>query len=146
VNRAEVGVLEQSNEVGFCSFLKRGNGATLKPQISLEVLRNFPHESLKRKLSDEKLGAFLVLPDFPQCHSPWTEPVRLLHTTGRRSGLPGSLRRQLLTWRLTTGGLASGLLGTSHVKEKIERESVGKLGILISRESEGKLKWASEKT
>lgn len=139
MNRTEVGVLEQSNEVGFGSFLERGNSATLKPQISLEVLRNFPYESLKRKFSDEKLGAFLVLSDFPQRHRPWTEPVRLLHTAGRRSGLPGSLRRQLLTWRLTAGGLPSGLLRTSHVEERIERGKRGKIGNFIFSEKWGKI-------
>lgn len=116
MNRAKVSVLEQPNEVGLSSFLKRRNGATLKTQIGLEVLRDFPHESLKRKLPDEKLGALLILSDFPQRHGSRPEAVGLLHSSGRGSGLPGGLGRQLLTWRLAAGGLASSLLSTSHVE------------------------------
>ena len=40
VNGAQVGVLEQSDQVSLRSLLKRSNGGRLETQIGLEVLRD----------------------------------------------------------------------------------------------------------
>nr|KYP67825.1 hypothetical protein KK1_024178 [Cajanus cajan] len=117
VNSAEVSVFEESNEVSLSGFLKRRNGAALEPQIRFEILCDFANETLKRKLSDEKLGALLVLPDLPESHRSRPEPVGLLHSAGGRSRFPGGLRGQLLPGSLAAGGLAGCLLGTRHLKD-----------------------------
>ena len=44
-----------------------------------------------------------------------TVPVGLLDSSGGGGGLPCGLSSQLLPWGLSSGGLASGLLGASHV-------------------------------
>ena len=44
-----------------------------------------------------------------------TVPVGLLDSSGGGGGLPCGLGSQLLPWGLSSGGLASGLLGASHV-------------------------------
>ena len=97
MNGAEVGVLEEHNEVGVCGFLESGDSATLEVEIGLEVLSDFPYESLERKLPYEKLGVLLVLSDLPQCHRTWPETVRLLHAAGRRSGLACCFHGKLLS-------------------------------------------------
>ncbi|RXH85197.1 hypothetical protein DVH24_041965 [Malus domestica] len=117
MNSAEVGVLKQTDQVRLRRLLERRHRAALEPQISLEVLCDLPHKSLERKLADQELSALLVLPDFPQRHSSRPETVGLLHSTGRRSRLPSSLSCQLLPWSLSSGGLASSLLGTSHLEK-----------------------------
>merc|ERR1711874_849557 len=70
VDCAQVGILEQTNEVGLGCFLKSYGTRTVT--------------------------------------------MRLLDTTGGRSGLPGSLGGQLLTRGLASGGFTSSLLGSCH--------------------------------
>ncbi|KAF7805385.1 uncharacterized protein G2W53_037546 [Senna tora] len=71
--------------------------------ISLEILSDFPHQPLKRQLSDQKLRAFLVLSDLTQCHGSRPEPVGLLHASGGRSRFPSGFGGQLLPRRLPSG-------------------------------------------
>ena len=136
MNRAQIRVLEETDEVRLGGLLERGDGAALEPEVGLEVLRDLADEALERELTDQKLRALLVLPDFSQRHRSWTESVRLLHSSGRRSGLPGSLCCQLLPRRLAAGGLASGLLCTSHEGSRRRAKENVAFG---SRESEGNL-------
>ncbi|RDX86243.1 hypothetical protein CR513_32450 [Mucuna pruriens] len=98
VNGAKVGVFEETHQVSLSGFLERRNGTALEPQIRFE------------------LRALLVLSDLPQSHRSRPEPVRLLHSAGRRSRLASGLRRQLLTWSLATGRFTGGLLCTRHLK------------------------------
>ena len=99
----------------------------------LEVLSNFTDKTLEGELADEQLGRLLVATNFTEGDGTGAEAVRLLDTTG--SGRSLSLARlgsELLTGglacsrrpkpatttsevrRLTTSGLAGGLLGASH--------------------------------
>ena len=50
-------------------------------------------------------------------------PVGLLDTSGGGGRLPSGLGCQLLPWGLSSGGLAGGLLGASHVVRFNERVS-----------------------
>jgi hypothetical protein len=92
----------------------------LEPEIGLEVLRDLTNQALERKLADEELSALLILADLTQsdsagpvnrsiripgymllsenrCGGMLPETMGLLHTAGRRGGLPCSLRCELLT-------------------------------------------------
>jgi len=86
----------------------------LEAQISLEVLCNLTHQALERQLADQQLGRLLVATDLTKCHSSRLVTMWILHSAGRWSALAGSLRRQLLPRRLSTGRLSSCLLRTSH--------------------------------
>ncbi|WVZ23242.1 hypothetical protein V8G54_001786, partial [Vigna mungo] len=116
MNCTEISVFKESNQISLSSFLESRNGTALEPQIRFEILRDLSNQSLKGKLSDQKLCTLLVLPDFPQSHSSWPEPVRLLYSTGCRSRLPSSLRRQLLPGSLAASRLTGCLLGTGHLE------------------------------
>jgi hypothetical protein len=47
VDGAQVGVLEQPDEVGLGSFLESEHGAALESQFLLEVVSDFSHQSLE---------------------------------------------------------------------------------------------------
>jgi len=116
VDGAKVGVFEEGNEVSFRGFLKGSDRRGLEAEIALVVLSNFSDQTLEGELSDEKLGRLLVSTDFSESDSSGSETMGLLHTSGGDwSGLSSGLGGDLLAWSLATSGLASGLLGTSHL-------------------------------
>ena len=122
VNRAQVGVLEQTDQVRLRCLLQCQHGGTLEAKIGLEVLRDLTHKSLERQLADQQLSALLVFPDLTERNSARTIPVRLLHAASRRSGLAGSLGRQLFSWSFTSGRFSCGLLGSCHLEVEIRNE------------------------
>jgi hypothetical protein len=91
VDRAQVGVFEQSNEISLSSFLKSKHGSGLKAKIRLEILGNFTDKTLEGSLADEKISGLLVLADLAKGDSSGTVTVGLLHASGSGSGLAGSL-------------------------------------------------------
>ena len=115
VDGAQVGVLEQTNQVGLASLLKGHHGAALEAEIRLEVLGDLAHQTLERQLADQQLSALLVAADLTQRHRAGTVTVGLLDAASGRRALASGLGGQLLAWRLATGGLASGLLGACHL-------------------------------
>jgi len=115
VDGAQVGVLEQANEVGLRSFLEGTDGSALETEISLEVLCDLTHQTLEGQLADEQLSGLLVTPNLSQSDSSGPVTVRLLHTAGGGGGLPGRLGGQLLPGGLASGGFTGSLLGTSHL-------------------------------
>ena len=50
----------------------------------LEILGDFTNEPLEWELPDQKLGGFLITPDFTKGDSSRPEPVRFLDTSGGR--------------------------------------------------------------
>ena len=114
VDGAQVGIFEKTNQVSFRCFLESHDGARLETQVSLEVLGNFTDKTLEGQLADQELSRFLVTTDLTKSHCTWTVSVGLLDSSGGGSRLSGSLGCQLFTGSLSSGGFASGLLGTSH--------------------------------
>jgi len=114
VDGAQVGVLEQTNQVGLAGLLESTDSSRLEPEVSLEVLGDLPDETLEGQLADEQLGGLLVTPDLTEgdCAGPVT--VGLLDSSGGGRRLPGGLGGQLLPGGLASGGLTGGLLGTGH--------------------------------
>jgi histone H3 len=114
VDGAQVGVFEESYEVGLGSFLEGHDGGGLETEVSLEVLGDFTDKTLEGQLADEELSALLVPPDFTESDGTGPVPVGLLDASCGRGGLASCLGGELLAWGLASGGLAGGLLGTSH--------------------------------
>ena len=114
VDGAQVGVLEQTDQVGLAGLLESHDGGALEPQVSLEVLGDLSHQTLEGQLADEELSGLLVSPDLTESHSSGPVSVGLLDSSGGGGRLPGSLGGQLLPGSLSSGGLTGGLLGTSH--------------------------------
>lgn len=106
VDGAQVGVLEQGDEVGLNGLLQGTDGGALEAQVGLEVLGDLANQTLEGQLADQKLGGLLVATDLTQSDGTGLVAVRLLDTSGGGSGLAGSLRGESLTRSLATSGLA----------------------------------------
>jgi hypothetical protein len=106
VDGAEVGVLEEGDEVGLDGLLERTDGGALEAEVGLEVLRNLTDQTLEGELADEELGRLLVATDLTEGDGTRLVPVRLLDTAGGWGGLASGLGGELLTWGLATSGLA----------------------------------------
>ena len=121
VDGAQVGVLEQTDEVSLAGLLEGHDGRALEAEVSLEVLGDLTDETLEGELADEKLSGLLVSSDLTESNSSWPVSVGLLDTSGGRGRFTGSLGGQLLPGSLSSSGLTGGLLGTSHcvVSEKL---------------------------
>ena len=124
---AQVGVLEETHQVGLTGLLQSHDGRALEPQVGLEVLGNLPDQALEGQLADEELSALLVSADLPQGHCSGPVPVGFLDTSGGWGALAGSLGGQLFPGGLASGRFAGSLLSTSHdntllhsVREEIE--------------------------
>ena len=115
VDGAQVGVFEETDEVGLGSLLKGHDGRGLEPEVSLEVLGDFTDQALEGELADEKLCALLVTTDLTESHGTGPVPVGLLDASGGGGRLASGLGGQLLARSLSSGRLAGGLLGTSHL-------------------------------
>ena len=111
VDRAQVGVLEEADEVRLGRLLEGDDGGRLEAEVRLEVLRDLADEALERELADQQLGRLLVPADLTESDGARAVAVGLLDAAGRRGGLARGLGRELLAGRLAPGGLAGGLLG-----------------------------------
>ena len=118
VDGAQVGVLEQTDQVGLRRLLEGQDGGCLETQIVLEVLGDLTNQTLERQLANQSSVALLVLADLTQGDGARTVTMWLLDTASSRRLLACRLGRQLLerstAWCLATEGLACRLLGASH--------------------------------
>ena len=78
---AEVGVFEETNEVGLGGFLESEDGRGLESEVVLELGGDFSNESLERKFSDEEFSALLESSDFSESDCAWSESVGFLDST-----------------------------------------------------------------
>ena len=114
VDGAQVGVLEETDEVGLGSLLKGKDGRSLEAKVALEVLGDLANETLEGELADEQVGGLLVATDLTESDGSWAVTVGLLDASGGGGGLASGLGGELLAGGLASGGLAGGLLGTGH--------------------------------
>ncbi len=114
VDGTQVGVLKETNQVSLRSLLQGHDSRALESQVSLEVLGDFPHQTLEGELSDEELSALLVPPDLSESHGSRPVPVGLLDSSSGWGALTGSLGGQLFPGSLSSSGLTGSLLGSCH--------------------------------
>ena len=115
VDGAQVGVLEESDQVSLAGLLQSHDSGALESQVGLEVLSDLTDQTLEGQFPDEELGALLVPPDLTESHGTGPVPVRLLNSSGGRCALASGLGGQLLPWGLATSGLSSCLLCSCHL-------------------------------
>ncbi len=87
VNRAEIGILEQSSEVALSSFLQSEEGLGLEAQLAINAVADSADESLEGCFGQKKISGFLVLLDLTKSDSTGAEPELLLHAPLSRRGL-----------------------------------------------------------
>ena len=66
VDGAQVGVLEEGDEVGLNGLLESTDGRRLEAEIALEVLGNLTDETLEGQLADQELSRLLVATDLTE--------------------------------------------------------------------------------
>ena len=79
---AEVGVLEERDEVSLNGLLESADGRRLEAEVRLEVLGDLTNQTLEGELADEELGRLLVATDLTESDGTGLVAVRLLDTTG----------------------------------------------------------------
>ena len=72
---AEVGVLEQPDEVGLGCLLQGHDGGALEAEVGLEVLCDLSDEALEGQFPDQELGGLLVASDLPEGDGAGPVPV-----------------------------------------------------------------------
>jgi hypothetical protein len=103
MNSAQVGILEEGDEVRLDGLLESTNGRRLEAEIRLEVLRNLTNETLEWELSDQELGRLLVATNLTESDGTRLVSVGFLDTSGGWCRLARSFRCKLFT-----RGFASG--------------------------------------
>ena len=63
---AQVGVLEQADEVGLDGLLQSTDGGRLETEVGFEVLGDFTDETLEGEFADQEFGRLLVPTDFTE--------------------------------------------------------------------------------
>ena len=114
VDGAEVGVFEETDQVGLGGFLEGEDSGALESEVVLVLSGNFTNESLEWELADEELGTLLESSDFTEGNGTWSESMGLLDTTGGGGLLGSSLVGDVLSWVLGASVLAGGLLCACH--------------------------------
>ena len=124
VDGAQVGILEETDEVSLGRFLESHDGRALEAEVSLEVLSDLADQTLEGELADEKLRRLLVSPDLTESHGSWPVTMGLLNASGGGGRFSGGLGRQLLPRCLSTSGFTGSLLGTSHAFGLLEKSKL----------------------
>jgi hypothetical protein len=114
VDGSQVGVFEETDEVGLGGFLEGQDGGRLESQVVLELGGDLSNESLERQFPNEELGALLEFSDFSESDSAGSESVCLLDSASLDGSLLGLLVGDVLSGSFTTGVLSCGLLGSCH--------------------------------
>ncbi len=83
VDGCEVGILEQTNQVGLSGLLESQDSARLEAEIGLEVLSDLTNQTLEGELSDQELSALLITSDLSQSDSTRSVSVGLLDSSSR---------------------------------------------------------------
>ena len=60
VDRAQVGVLEEADQVRLGGLLQGDNGRRLEAEVGLEVLGDLADQALEGQLADQQLGRLMV--------------------------------------------------------------------------------------
>ena len=104
---AEVGGLEQADEVGFGRFLEGHERRGLEAEVGAHILGNLADEALEGQLADEELGGLLVAADLADGDGARAVAVGLLGRSRLLGGLGGA-------GHLAPEVLARLLLGAGH--------------------------------
>ena len=56
----KIGVLKETDKVGFAGFLQSHHGRALEPQVGLEVLGNLANQTLEGELANQQLCRLLI--------------------------------------------------------------------------------------
>jgi len=113
VDRAQVGVLEKSDQISLRCLLQRKHCLNLEPQVDFVVLGDLSDQPLEGQLSQEQVRCLLIFPDLSQGEGSWPEFVCLLRRHSLRPSLARGITAQLFR-RLDSGEPLRCLLSSGH--------------------------------
>jgi histone H3 len=128
VDGAQVGVLEETDQVSLRGLLEGSDGGSLEAEISLVLLGDLTDETLEGELADEQVSGLLVTTDLTKSDSSGSEAVRTLGSSGGgvlASGLSGSTGG-VLTRDLSSGSATKSLLDTGLESKRQVSKGSGK--------------------
>ena len=102
VDGAQVGVLEETDQVSLAGLLKGHHGRALETEVCLEVLGDFTHKTLEGQLADEQLSGFLVTTDLTESDGSRPVTMGLLNSSCCWGTLASCLGGQLLARSLSS--------------------------------------------
>ena len=73
---------KQRDKVSLNSFLESTDSRRLESEIGLEILGNFPDETLEGQFADQELSRLLVTTDFTESDGTGAVTMGLLDTSG----------------------------------------------------------------
>jgi hypothetical protein len=76
VDGAQVGVLEERDEVSLNGLLESTDGRGLEAEVGLEVLGDLTDQTLEGELADQELSGLLVATDLTESDGTWRWTVR----------------------------------------------------------------------
>ena len=109
VDGTQVGVLEESDQVGLGGLLEGKDGGSLETEIGLEVLGDLTDQALEGQLADQEVGRLLVPADLTESDGSGAVPVGLLDSASGGGRFAGRLGGELLAGSLSSGGFTCGL-------------------------------------
>jgi histone H3 len=81
VDGAQVGILEEGDEVSLDGLLKSTDGRRLEAEVRLEVLGDLTNKTLEWQLADEELGRLLVATNLTKSNGTRLIAMGLLDTS-----------------------------------------------------------------
>ena len=132
VDGAEVGVLEEADEVSLGGLLEGEDGGGLEAEVGLEVLGDLADEALEGELADEELGGLLVLADLAERDGTGAVAVGLLDAAGGRGGLARRLGGQLLARGLAAGPSRAQLSSRTVSSADAQRSRTVRLSVVFA--------------
>ncbi len=116
MDRTEVGVVEEADEVYLARILELTVGVALEPEVLLEVLSDLAHKTRKGAFAKEELRGLLVAADLPEGDGARTVLVRLLDAAHRRGVLTRGLGGDGFARRLASDRRIHGASGNVSIK------------------------------
>ena len=114
MNGAEVGVLEQPNQVSFCGLLQGSDGCRLEADVVVEGVRNLADQTLEWQFAQKQITGLLVSANFSQRNRSRAVAMRLLHASHAGCTLTRGLGGEVLAGCFASMALSSRLLGACH--------------------------------
>jgi len=113
VDRAQVGISQQRDDVRLGRLLDCSDGRRLEAEPLLQGAGHFTHEALEWRLAEQELGSSLVAADLAEGDGSGAESVSALDTA-----LGGTAARLLRVLRglLRAKALSRGLLCAAYIK------------------------------
>jgi hypothetical protein len=82
VDGAEVGVLEEGDEVSLNGLLESADGRGLEAEVGLEILGDFTDQALEGQLADQELRRLLIATNLTESDGTGLVTMGLLDTAG----------------------------------------------------------------